>query len=253
MFQKQVIIQKDGKHALSGIIRLPNEEGKFPSVVLCHGWNPEREHELITEIAMQLTYNGFATLCFNFSGHKESEGSFEKTTVTQMRDDLEMAWDFFSTFSQIDPKKRFLLGHSMGGMVAAASWHSLPELQKFVFIAIHSDFQQLINSYFSEYEQQEWRKTGIARLRGKYPLHKSVLLDMNRYSLPEILRQIKCPVLIVHGTADIIIPVQQARIVYSLLQHPELEIFEEADHQFSQLGLRQEMMQRVIEWLRAKG
>jgi uncharacterized protein len=252
MFQKEIRIQKDEAQALAAIIRLPEETGYFPSVILCHGWNPERKRDLLDALSLQLTYAGFATLMFDFSGHGESEGKFETTTVTQMKKDLQMAWDFFSTHPNVDPKQQFLLGHSIGGMVAALTSPYLSNLKAFVSISAHSDFKQSINSYFNDYEQQEWRQTGMAMLRGRYPLHKSVLLDMLKHNLTETVGAIQCPTLIVHGTADMVIPVEQARILYSLLPQPELAIIEGADHQFSDPNNRTEMIQTVVSWLKAK-
>ena len=63
------------------------------------------------------------------------------------------------------------------------------------------------------------------------------------------LGQIKCPVLIVHGDNDVLVPAENANIIKSKIPQAELYIIPGAGHAFQAadpVGIHQ----RIVEWLR---
>ncbi len=72
------------------------------------------------------------------------------------------------------------------------------------------------------------------------------IMNFNTY---DRLDRIECPVLIVHGDQDVLLPVENARIIKSRVPHAELYIVEGAGHAFQGIdpvGIHQ----RVMNWLK---
>ncbi len=68
--------------------------------------------------------------------------------------------------------------------------------------------------------------------------------------MPEAARRIHCPVLIIHGDADKVVPVAEAYELHeSLTAQKRLSIFKDTDHRFSNpLAMRQAMTE-ALDWL----
>ena len=125
----------DGERALPGTLTLPKGAGPFAAVVLVHGSGPHDRDETIgpnkpfLDIARGLAAQGIAVLRYekrtrarpqDFAGGVP--GVDEETTF-----DAVHAVDALRKAEGIDPKRVFVLGHSLGGMmaprVAAMSGH----------------------------------------------------------------------------------------------------------------------------------
>ena len=87
---------------------------------------------------------------------------------------------------------------------------------------------------------QHWRERGYTSYNGQR-LNVSLLDDLERLDVPEAVRRIRCPVLILHGDADEVVPVAEAYELHeSLNSAKRLSIFNNTDHRFS----NPEVMQR---------
>ncbi len=252
MIQNTIAFQNEAV-GLSGILRLPDETGTFPIAILCHGLKGNKDRDFMHDLAMELTYAGVATLAFDFFGHGESNGSFERMTITQEVKDLAAAVQFVQTIPQIDKDRIAIIGHSFGGMIAllfTAEQHK-KSVQALGILASPCGFEKVWKRFFQEEGVLQWRKEGTIALQGLYPLRKDMLLDSEQYTLLTAVSKISCPTVIMHGTADMRVPLEDARILYGALQSPkELEIIDGADHNFTDRTLRKEMIGRLIGWLR---
>ena len=93
--------------------------GPHPTVVLLHGF-PGNEKNL--DLAQTLRRNGYDVLYFNYRGSWGSPGTF---SFTHAFEDAQAAVDFMrdagkAKLLRADPKSIFVVGHSMGGMIAAS-------------------------------------------------------------------------------------------------------------------------------------
>lgn len=119
---------------LAGTLSLPEEEEKYPSVILITGSGPQnRDEEILNHkpflvIADYLTRNGIAVLRYDDRGVAESEGNFEGATTADFATDAKAAFDYLKTRKEIDSTKIGLIGHSEGALIAiklAAQYHDI--------------------------------------------------------------------------------------------------------------------------------
>ena len=115
---------------------LPGGEGPYPLVVLCHGI-PGIER--LFDFAVALREAGFATLSFHYSGNWGSDGDY---SVLHCMEDCLSVLDYVqkNEFGDLDLTRVGLLGHSMGGLMAART-AALSPLVKAACIMAPMDFR----------------------------------------------------------------------------------------------------------------
>lgn len=128
MTDKTIVIGADTKYPLNGTLTIPDDSnGLFPAVVLVHGSGPTNRDEKIgnvtpfKDLAEGLSEKGIAvlrydkrTLIYGKQMRTENGLSVKEETI----EDAVLAADFLRRDERIDSSKVFILGHSMGGMLA---------------------------------------------------------------------------------------------------------------------------------------
>ena len=106
MIQNVNFLNKQGIQ-LDGTIRRPSKEGRLPCVIILHGFNQTKGHDLILQLGNELGFY-FATLRFDFHGHGESFGDKESHTLSEQIRDVKSALDYISHLPFIDSMNVFL-------------------------------------------------------------------------------------------------------------------------------------------------
>lgn len=104
--------------ALAGRLLLPETAGPHPTIVFAHGWGCGKESPRNQAVAEALRKEGFASFLFDFTGHGESEGTQEESTLERQLDDLAAALDALGGFGEVDGRRLGVVGASSGAAVA---------------------------------------------------------------------------------------------------------------------------------------
>ncbi|MFC2005273.1 alpha/beta hydrolase [Chloroflexota bacterium] len=108
-----------GDITLEGEWLLPEGEGPFPSVVVCHPhprFGGNMLNNVVAAICQALSHQSVAAFRFNFRGVGSSEGSFGEGITEQ--EDVKAALDFILSTPGIYTGRIGLAGYSFGAMVA---------------------------------------------------------------------------------------------------------------------------------------
>ena len=229
----------DGDHGrLAAIVQKPQlaTGQQCPMVVLCHGFGGKKEAPLLELIADSLQAHGVASIRFDFNGHGESEGLFEKMTVPNEIEDAKKVIAYVRDLRYVDGVA--IAGHSQGGVVAAMTAGQLgtDDIKAVALLApagvlrddaIRGMTVDASGSYDPldppEYVELWGRKLGRDYMT-------------TAFSLPiyETAAHYAGPAIIIHGNADKVVPYTYGLRFHQQWPGSEYVLLEYYDHGFSQ-------------------
>ena len=238
-FGTQESVSIDGaKGRLAAIIQKPvlQQGEQCPMVVLCHGFGGRKEGPLFEVIADSLANHGIASIRFDFNGHGESEGDFQQMTVPNEIEDARKVIEYVSDLRYV--KSIAIAGHSQGGVVAAMTAGELGS-EDIAAVALLAPAAVLrddaIRGTVMGIPQQgdPADPPEYINLWGK-KLGRDYILTAQRLPIYRTAVRYHGPALIVHGTADRVVPYtygERFNDIWAGSEYVELDGF---DHGFSQ-------------------
>lgn len=130
MITEKIIVGENTKYPLKGLLTLPNStEGPVPAVVFVHGSGASNMDEKVgkltpfKDLAEGLAKNGIASLRYDKRSFAHGlkltmDKSITITVKEETIEDAILATELLKRDSRIDSDKVFIIGHSMGGMLA---------------------------------------------------------------------------------------------------------------------------------------
>jgi dienelactone hydrolase len=134
---------ESGEYRLSGTLTLPKGAGPFPAVVLLAGSGPQDRDETIgpnkvlRDLAWGLAAQGVASLRYDKRtlAYGPRLAKDKITLKEEVVDDAAAAVALLRRQPKVDPKKVFLLGHSLGAIAAPQVAARAPELTGLILMA----------------------------------------------------------------------------------------------------------------------
>jgi putative phosphoribosyl transferase len=117
---------------LAGTVRLPAGDGPHPAVVLAHRLGSRADTPRNRATAAGLTRAGLAVLGFDFTGHGDSEGIVEDSTLPRQVEDLGAALTALGGLDEVDSRRLGVLAVESGAAPALAWAASDPRIRALV-------------------------------------------------------------------------------------------------------------------------
>lgn len=232
---KQVSFQS-ANTTISGVLSGPAGRG----VVLCHGLISTKDSKTSLFLEKLLNEAGIMTLRFDFYGHGASGGAFEDLTSSIGVENTLCALDFLKAQGCT---KIGIMGSSFGGFVAiqAAARSDILALALKCPVSDWSNVTMAVDITL-------WKKKGIIDVFHK-PLKYGFYEDGVKVDVRKIAPNIHAPTLIVHGSADPLVPLTQSQNLATHLPRSLLLEIDGADHQFSNEEDYTHMVQSIADFL----
>ncbi|HZX89308.1 MAG TPA: alpha/beta fold hydrolase [Rudaea sp.] len=247
-----------GGAQMNAMVYVPAGRGPHPVAVLLHGF-PGNEQNL--DLAQSLRRSGWAVVTFHYRGSWGSEGTFtfdgaiEDTAAA-------IAWvrsPEAARHSRFDPKRIVVIGHSMGGFMAAQRCAADQALLGCVLLAPWDlSFDTRLLSKATDAERERSASEDFADVDGRlagmnaHQVVETLMKNGNKWQLAAFAPNIaKRPALIVLATRDAdddkaldLLPALKA-------QHPKALRVEtlDTDHGFNDQRIALQSL--VLEWLAA--
>lgn len=220
-----------------------HDVGSEKVVVIGHGVTGNKDRPLVLALAEGLAGAGISALRFSFSGNGDSEGTFLDSNITKELSDLTAVIDFVENLG----KKVIYAGHSMGGAVGVSVASQDDRILGLVSLAGMVNTKKFAETEFGEVTPDE----GLMWDDEDCPLSQSFMDDLvGINTLLEKGELIKVPWLLVHGTEDDVVLIDDTNEIYEKAgeQRSKL-IIDGADHVFSEPEHMKKMVDGVLEWL----
>jgi dipeptidyl aminopeptidase/acylaminoacyl peptidase len=217
------IVRGDLRYRDDGVLK--------PLILICHGFNTNKDWGPFPYIGKRLAEEGFCTIVFNFSHNGVGEGGFfseydrfARNTPGKELIDVQAILDSVTggeTGAGVADTGRIgMAGHSRGGGISILTAAGDKRVKSIVAWATISAFLR-----YTSGERERWIRTGYFPLR--YGLSRTLLryevsvlhdLEKNaeRYNLFRGIRSLKIPVLFVHGSDDDIVSSEEARELFEV-------------------------------------
>ena len=169
-------------------VYLPNPTARY-TLLFTHGNAEDIGHNFDYLEHMQAA--GFSVFAWDYRGYGTSEGRPSEQTLYG---DSEAAYEYLTTTLKISPDRIIPLGRSLGGAAATHIAASRPVAA----LILESSF-----------------------ISGQRMLTPVRIFPFDRYLNLERLGTVRCPVLVIHGTADTTIPFHHGETLFAAANHPK--------------------------------
>jgi len=231
--QRLINFHADGLR-LTGTLHLPDAP-RPPVVIGCHGLLADRRSPKQIGLAQACNRQGMAYLRFDHRGCSDSQGEFKAVTSLEGRtNDLRAALEAVRADPQLGPVAA-LFGSSFGGTVVLA-------------LACLEQPGMALVTFAAPIESAAISPSALTDAAGR-PLPRESLPGGLEFDLAGQLGRIR-RILVVHGDRDEIVPVAQARTLFSLAGSPKkILIQENGDHRMTDPRHQVEFERQVVAWI----
>jgi len=248
---KNSIIQGQYKKPiLTDIFYTQNGEQK-PIVIFAHGFKGYKDWGCWNLVAEEFVKQNVFFVKFNFShngGTVEQPidfpdlEAFGNNNFIKELDDLQSVIDWIckekAIQNEIDTSNITLIGHSRGGGIVILKAHEDKRITKIITWAGVSDFE----ARFPKGKTLElWRNQGVSYIENSrtkqqmplyYQFYENFEQNKKRLHIENAVNNFKIPYLIIHGTHDTTVSLEEAKNLHSWNSKSKLHLLEEANHTF---------------------
>ncbi|MEK4760385.1 alpha/beta fold hydrolase [Viridibacillus sp. FSL E2-0187] len=167
--------------------------------LLVHGWSSNKSDML--RYVDPLLANGFDVITVDVLGHGQSESSEKQVSIESFVQSITATIDYLSKRPDINSKKIYILGHSMGGVAASIVNSTDSRIKALITDSMPTSLKSISNSMAEKvslpYIPFGWLFVSWFLLRG------GVFLKARReWCLERILKNQQAPSLAVHSIQD---------------------------------------------------
>lgn len=248
-WQRQEIELEDQGQKIYGVAYIPDTENEKVPLVLCaHGLGGSYRSN--TAYAEQLASHGIAAYCFDFRGGGGSGSDGDPTEMSVMTEvsDLEVVLEAASGWEFVDRERIVLLGESQGGIVSAIAAARHPDaIAGLVLLYPAFLIGDVVHEQFGFPEEAPERFQFLWITVGR-----PYVEDMWDYDVYEEIGNYTGKVLLLHGTADEIVPISYSDRAAKVYEDVDYHVLDGAGHGF-QDGYFDEAVRYVFAYLQEIG
>ena len=213
-----------------------------PSVIVLHGWGGNAA--MMLPLARPLCDAGFASLFVDARCHGASDND-NFASLPRFAEDVEHAMRWLTRRAEVDARRIGLIGHSVGAGAVLLVASRRPEVAAVVSVAAFAHPATMMRRWLAHKRIPE-------RPLGRYVL--DYVQETIGYRFDDIapvatIARVICPVLLVHGADDEVVPPDEARQIFAARAHEAVELLVLSGAHDSFVDLERHL-ERLIDFLR---
>jgi pimeloyl-ACP methyl ester carboxylesterase len=248
---KNIVIRRNQqKPILLDAYYLENKQTK-PIVVFCHGYKGFKDWGAWDIIANKFANAGYCFVKFNFShngGTVEQPidfpdlEAFGQNNYSKELEDIDVVINWVCTPGNIKTKINIddiiLIGHSRGGGIVTIKAEEDSRIKTLITLASVSDFKARFPKVAAF---DAWKKEGVyfienGRTHQQMPhyfqFYEDFMKNEKRLTIKRAVSNLTIPHLIIHGSKDTSVSVEEAKALHKWNPKSKLAIIENANHVF---------------------
>lgn len=226
----------NGTNTIYGKLYRPTADGKYPLVILSHGYNGS--HSDFSQECQLFSKNGYLAFAYDFCGgssHSQSTGDSTDMTIFTEESDLLAVLDYFSQMDNVDTENIFLMGGSQGGCVSTlAAKDRTSQIKAMVLyfpaLCIPDNWQEKYSDTDEIPERIDfWGLT----------LGKNFVTSLEDFQIFDEIGNYTGDVLIMHGDKDAIVPLSYSERAVETYSNASLIVMEGEGHGFAPVAAKE--------------
>ncbi|MFI1744636.1 alpha/beta hydrolase family protein [Thalassobellus sediminis] len=248
--QNFIIEGKHQKPILVDVTQLQNK-ANLPIIIFCHGYKGFKDWGAWNVMAEAYAKANFCFIKFNFShngGTIEQPidfpdlEAFGNNNYTKELDDLESVINWVSENDTIKNISNItninLIGHSRAGGIVSIKAEENNLIKKVISLAGVSSFGKRTSTTG---DLKQWKKDGVKYvLNGRtkqqmphyYQFYEDFIKNEERLTIKRAVSNLSIPHLIIHGTNDTSVLIDEAKNLHKWNSNSQLKLIEGANHVF---------------------
>ena len=246
--EEKTFYREDNKK-ICGELYIPNNSyDEFPLVILSHGFGSNMSST--RELGKSLCKIGFASFIYDFIGGGysiKSDGQMTEMSVLTEANDLNVVIDELKDDERINEDNIFLLGQSQGGFVSTYVAGNRDDIKGLIdyypAFCIRDDAEEVYKNADEVPDIYQLAKMGGVSLGKIY------YVDCTSFDIYEVMENISCNTLLMHGTNDNVVPISYAERASTTIPNCEYIVYQGQGHGFSG-DAEKDSAQRTINFLK---
>ena len=216
---------------------------KQPAVILSH--SSSLTHEAMSGYALAIAKMGYAAYCFDFCGGSDkskSDGKTDEMTVFTEVEDLRAVVKTVKSQANVEPSQVYLLGSSQGGLVSALLADECPDdFAGMILFYPAFNIPEMVKMFSGFGDWGDFGDFGnwgdFGDFGGMMSMSEAYINSIKDFDVWSHIGKFSKPVCIIHGTADMIVPIANSEKAVGLYPSATLNKIEGANHGFNAANL----------------
>ena len=230
---------------LAGII--DEVDHPIAHAVYAHCFTCSKDHIASYRVCKALAEHNIQVLRFDFSGLGKSQGKFSATDFSSNIADIKAAVNYLQ---QNYTAPQLLIGHSLGGIAAAAAACALNEIQAVATIASPSRPAHVLD-HFEQHIPKILHQgfDEVIVFDRSFKFTKEYIENLKTYDEKHFIKNLNKPILIFHSPLDTIVSIDEAAKIFVEAKHPKSFIsLDKTDHLITQRRDADYIAENIATW-----
>lgn len=229
MKRSKIKIKNSKGHQLNAFLELPASQKPDEYAIFAHCFTCSSSLAAVRNISRELTAHGFGVLRFDFTGLGLSEGEFTDSHFSANVQDLLDVHDYMAENYKAPV---LLIGHSLGGAAVICASNELSSVKAVATIGAPADVSHVKRHFSHSLDEIEEKGEVETHIGGRpFTINKEFVEHFEKTDLPDVVSQLKKPLLIMHSPFDKIVGIENAEKLYKHAYHPKSFVsLDKADH-----------------------